>query len=120
MQLSSLLCAFNLLNCYIISAHPSLYPKNLAKREIEGVAVATQIHHLNKRMEPSSSGVKKLTDEELLAAIKAKTAYNQERLDQVESNIAKGKAKLTEMQREVLQRTGFLATKTNQEPNKAK
>ncbi|KAA1074729.1 hypothetical protein PGT21_017304 [Puccinia graminis f. sp. tritici] len=120
MQLSNILCVLNLLNCYLISAHPTLYPKNLAKREIEGVAFGTQIHHLNKRMEPSTSGGKKLSQEELLALINEKTAYHQERLDQVESNIAKGRAKSIEQQTEILQRTGFLRPKINQDPDKAK
>ncbi|KAA1074434.1 hypothetical protein PGT21_005327 [Puccinia graminis f. sp. tritici] len=54
MQLSSILCAFHLFNCYVISAHPTLYPKAVGKRGINDVSVGTEIHLLHKRMENSS------------------------------------------------------------------
>jgi hypothetical protein len=57
MQLFSMLCAFYLLNCYQISAHPNLYPEALEKRGIEGVAIGTQVHSLHKRMEGSSQSM---------------------------------------------------------------
>jgi hypothetical protein len=55
MQLVSVLCAFQLLHCYASAAHPTIYPKTLEKRGVEGAAVDTQLHHLHKRMEGSSS-----------------------------------------------------------------
>jgi hypothetical protein len=57
MKLSSILCPLNLLHCYIILAHPNLYPKTLAKREIERFSAETQHHNLHKRMEGSSRGM---------------------------------------------------------------
>ncbi|KAA1125512.1 hypothetical protein PGTUg99_011916 [Puccinia graminis f. sp. tritici] len=55
MQLSSIFCAFHLLHFYVISAHPTLYPKALEKRDIEDVAKGTQ-HTLHKRMNRSDKG----------------------------------------------------------------
>ncbi|KAA1074753.1 hypothetical protein PGT21_018712 [Puccinia graminis f. sp. tritici] len=55
MQVYIVLCAFQLLHCYAISAHPTLYPKTLEKRGVEGAAVDAQLHHLHKRMEESSA-----------------------------------------------------------------
>ncbi|KAA1075127.1 hypothetical protein PGT21_029708 [Puccinia graminis f. sp. tritici] len=54
MQLSSILCALNLLHFLEISAHPTLNPKSLVKREIEDGAVDNRFHLLHKRMEGSS------------------------------------------------------------------
>ncbi|EHS62928.1 hypothetical protein PGT21_006572 [Puccinia graminis f. sp. tritici] len=54
MQLYSILSGFYLLNSYVISAHPTLYPKGLEKREIEGPTVGTQVHSLHRRMEGTS------------------------------------------------------------------
>jgi hypothetical protein len=41
----------------MISAQPTSNQKNLSKREIKGVAVGTQLHHLQKKIEGSSKGM---------------------------------------------------------------
>ncbi|KAA1101061.1 hypothetical protein PGT21_005680 [Puccinia graminis f. sp. tritici] len=55
MQLASVLCAFQLLYCYVILAHPTSHPKTLEKREFKGFSGDTQLHHLHKRMEEEPS-----------------------------------------------------------------
>ncbi|KAA1138872.1 hypothetical protein PGTUg99_026151 [Puccinia graminis f. sp. tritici] len=54
MKLCSILCTLHILHFYVISAHPALHPKYLAKRDVKDFALENQVQLLHKRMEGSS------------------------------------------------------------------